>query len=90
MSVPKARKPKTHITLTQRDITRIREEATARALVLATAYLMDDMDYDEDRLRDFWDGVARYADAIDTKLISINTVTQLIEEHTGLSLGAWK
>lgn len=90
MSVPKARKPKTHITLTQRDITRIREEATARALVLATAYLMDDMDYDEDRLLDFWDGVARYADAIDTKLISINTVTQLIEEHPGLSLGAWK
>lgn len=90
MSVPKARKPKTHVTLTQKDIMKIREEATARALVLATAYLMDDMDYDEDRLLDFWDGVARYANAIDTKLISIRTVTDLIEEHTGLSLGAWR
>jgi len=90
MSVPKARKPKTHVTLTQKDITRIREEATARALVLATAYLMDEMDYDEDRLIGFWEGVSRYAKAIDTKIISLRTVTRIIEDHTGLTLGAWK
>jgi hypothetical protein len=51
---------------------------------------MDEMDYDEDRLIGFWEGVSRYAKAIDTKIISLRTVTRIIEDHTGLTLGAWK
>ena len=87
MSRPKIRKPKTTITVTQRDLQRLEEKATARALILAASYLMDDFGYDPDQILDFWDGVARYADAIDQKIISIRTVTKIIEEHTGLMLG---
>lgn len=90
MSRPKIRKPKTTITVTQRDLRRLEEKATARALILAASYLMDDFGYDPDQILDFWDGVARYAGAIDQKIISIRTVTKIIEEHTGLTLGDWR
>lgn len=90
MSRPKVRKPKTTITVTQRDLQRLQERATARALILAASYLMDDFEYDPDAILDFWDGISRYAEAIDQKLISIQKVTQIIEEHTGLKLGDWR
>lgn len=47
------------------------------------------MDYEAERLLDFWDGVARYADAIDDNIITLRRVTEIIEEHTGLKLGEW-
>lgn len=90
MSRPKVRKPKDHITLTRKDLERYQLDQIQKAFILTAAYLMDDFDYDEARILDFWNGVVRYADAIDSKLISLQTVTQIIEEHTGLKLGKWE
>ena len=90
MSVPRARKPKSTVTLTRKDLERFQVDQIQKAFILTAAYLMDDFNYDPEQLVDFWEGVVRYADAIDSKLISLQKVTEIIEEHTGLKLGKWE
>ena len=75
----------------KRDIRKIEENAAAEVLILVTAYLMDEFEYDEDKIIELWNGVTRYSDAINKeKLITINQVCEIIEKNTGLKLGRWK
>lgn len=59
-------------------------------LVLVTAYVMEDLGGDEAKVIDFWESIARYSDAIDEHLITINKVKQIIEDYTGIKLMGWK
>ena len=75
----------------KRDIRKIEENAAAEVLILVTAYLMDEFEYDDDKIIELWNCVTRYSDAINKeKLITINQVCEIIEKNTGLKLGRWK
>lgn len=87
MSRPKKYKPNTQMTITHRDLKRIKDEISHRTLILITAYLMDELDYDEDRIIEMWDGIANWAHAIDhDKLIKLQDVCDIINQHTGLKI----
>lgn len=74
------------VEITPKKLQAIKMEAIGQTMVLTIAYLMDELGYDEDRCLDVWDGVARYADAIDEKLITMNKICDIINEHTGLNI----
>ena len=87
MSRPKATNPKRQLVLTERDLKRIKTEISHKTLVLVTAWTIDELGYDEDKIIEMWDGIARWADAIDhQKIIKLNDVCDIISEHTGLKL----
>lgn len=74
------------IELTPRKIDEIAKEASAKAMILFAAYLMDDEDFNAERICEVWDGVTRYADAVDKKLISLDKVCGIINNYTGLKI----
>lgn len=87
MSRPKKQKS---ITISKTQLRRHDDEVVQKMIILSAAYLMDEMDYSEDRIVEYWEGLTRYAEAIDQKLITIRQVNDIIEQHTGLKLGEWK
>lgn len=87
MSRPKKQK---QVTISKTKLRKFEEETAAKMIMLSAAYLMDEFDYNEDQLIAYWEGLTRYAEAIDQKLISVRQVAQLIEEHTGLKMGVWE
>lgn len=87
MSRPKKLKPNDKVVMTKRDLERLRLEVAHRTLLMVTAWTMDELDYDEDRIIEMWDAIARWADAIDRqKVIKLNDIADIINEHTGLTL----
>lgn len=73
-------------TLTPRKIQEIKTEAMGQAMILTIAYLMDELSYDEDKCLAVWEGVARYAEAVDDKLITMQKVCDIINNATGLQI----
>lgn len=73
-------------TLTPRKIQEIKTEAMGQAMILTIAYLMDELSYDEDKCLAIWEGVARYAEAVDGKLITMQKVCDIINNATGLQI----
>ena len=83
--MPKPRKNK-KVELTPRKVKEIKTEALGQAMILTLGYLMDEMDYDPDALLGVWEGVVRYAEAVDSKLISMQKVCDIINKSTGLNI----
>ncbi len=64
----------------------IRLDVAQQVMILTCAYLMDEWDYDKDKICEVWDAINRYAGYIDTKQITLRKVVDIINEHTGLDL----
>lgn len=73
-------------TLTPRKIEEIKVEAMGQAMILTIAYLMDELDYDDEKCVEIWEGVARYAEAVRDKTISMRKVCDIINKATGLDI----
>ena len=90
-SPKKLRRPsQTPIVLYKRDLERIKLSVTDQVLTLVTGYLMDEFDYDEDKVVELWEGITRYHKAIEDHIITLNEVKEIIKKHTGLDLLGWK
>lgn len=74
------------VVFTPRMIQEIKTEAICQTFLLAATYLMDEMEYSEDRILELWDGISRYADAVRNGTISMNKVCKILEEHTGMKV----
>ena len=84
MSKKKHRSGMKPITTTQKELDQIRQDIIKQSMILTAAYLMDVEGYGEDQIVDFWESLTRWIDAIDAHLITIDTVTEIIEKTTGL------
>lgn len=82
----KAKRKNKKVELTPRKIQAIKTEALGQAMVLIIAFLMDELNYDADACVEIWNGVTRYAEAVDSKLITMQKVCDIINEHTGLGI----
>lgn len=87
MSRPKVKKPKDKLVMTKGDLERIKVEIAHRTLLMVTCWTMDELDFDEDKIIAMWDDIARWSSAIDKdKTLKLNTIADIINEHTGLKL----
>jgi hypothetical protein len=68
----------------EKDIKHIENVACQKILILSAAYLMDEMDYSEDKVVEYWDSITRYVTAIKDHTITLDKVCEIITEHTGL------
>lgn len=86
----RTRPSQTPVVLYPRDLEKIKMHVVDDVLTQVTAYLMDEFDYDEDKIVELWEGIARYSKAIKEHTISIKKVKEIIKEHTGINLVGWK
>ena len=78
------------ITMTARDVTKMKMEIADRMLCLVTAYLMDELDYDEENIVKLWEGITRYSQAIKDHTLTLNKVKEIIQDNTGIKFLGWK
>lgn len=62
------------------------QKAVKRVLVLSAAYLMEEQDWDDDRLVEYYNAICRWCDAIDTHMISVQQVIDIVNEKTGATI----
>ena len=74
------------IEVTPRKLEEIKKDIAGQTMILTLGYLMDDMEYDPDKLIEVWDGLTRYAEAVNSHIISLNKVCDIINENTGLTI----
>ena len=90
MKSPRKIKKQTPVVMYERDIRKIKMELADKTLCLVTAYLMDELDYDEDKIIELWEGIARYSAAIKDHTITLNKVKEIIQDRTGIKFLGWK
>lgn len=78
------RKKQKSVVMSKTAVHKLEEEVMQKMLILSAAYLMDDWDYSEQAICDYWDGLTRYVDAIDQKYITLDKICWIIQEHTGI------
>ena len=61
-------------------------KATKRVLILSAAYLMEEQDWDDDALVEYYEAIVRWCDAIKDHWISIDQVIKMINEKTGAEI----
>ena len=61
-------------------------KATKRVLILSAAYLMEEEDWDDDALINYYDSIVRWCGAIQDHLISIGQIIKMINEKTGAEI----
>lgn len=84
MSRPK-KKPKA-VVMSKTAVKELESYIAKKMVVLSMAYPMDEFSYDKEALCDFYDGLERYLNAIDEKLITIKAVEKIIREHCGIDI----
>jgi len=88
----KSQKVKKQITYTmgekamQRLKDEITDDAVKKASLMFIAYIMDEYDYDTDKLVELFLGIERYLNAMNEHLISAEKVRSIIKERTGLDI----
>ena len=70
----------------EKQIRKIEQETWQKCLILSAAFLMDELDYSDERIIEYWDSMTNYMDAIDSHLITMDQVCDIIKDHTGLDL----
>ena len=87
MAVPKAKKRKNKtVTMTRAKWRETKAEALGQCFILVAAYLMEDMKAPAEEILQLWDGVARYAEAVDQKLITMSKVCKILSDYTGMEI----
>lgn len=74
------------IEITPKKLDEIKTEILGQAMLLHLAYLMDELDYDDEKCLAIWDGVARYSEAVKNKTITMKHICKIINAHTGLNI----
>ena len=63
-----------------------RERTIQRMLLLTGAYLMEEYDWDDERLVEYYNKIAEWSDAIDKHLITCKQVAEIINNQTGAQI----
>lgn len=75
------------VEITPKKLEEIKSDAAEQVLILTLAYLMDEWDYDADRIVRIYLGISRYASAVKEKTISMNTICDIINKNVeGMNL----
>lgn len=81
--MPKEKKP---VTMTQAKINKLKEDITWKTLVMFIACAMDEFEWDIEEVERFSVRLNRYMEAVDSHLISVYKVAQIVEEVTGMTI----
>ena len=58
----------------------------SRVFTLCAAYLMEEENWDEEKICDFYSALIRWSESINSHLISIDKVKDIIKEKTGMEI----
>ena len=78
------------VTLTRAQVKRLRTETMTQSLILMLACCMDEWDFTDEDIVRFAERFRRYCDAVDTHLLSLQQVAQILYEETGVQVNVTK
>lgn len=84
----KNKRKKPNVTLTNGELKQVKQEAIMHALIIFLATAMDEMDWTADDIFDFATRFDRYMSAVQDHIITINKVSQILEEELGIKIYA--
>lgn len=70
----------------EKAVKRFESDIWVQCIILSASYLMDEFDYSEEKIIDYYEALTRYIGAIKSHLITIDKVKEIINEHTGLKM----
>ena len=82
----KNKRKKPNITLTNSQLNKVKQESIWWAMILFLATAMDEMDWTEEDIDSFAVRLDRYMSAVQDHTITINKVSQIIEEQIGVKI----
>lgn len=88
MAVPKAKRKRKdkRVVMTRAKWREVKAEALGQCFILVGAYMMEEMEKPAEEICALWDGVARYSEAIDKKLITLNKVCKILSDYTEMDI----
>lgn len=93
MKRAKPKKKKSHITIPESKLNRIKYEvtkdATDRACLILLAAAADELDLDEDQIIKVMIRTDRYARSVDDHLVRMEDIRKSLEKNQGISLKGW-
>jgi len=72
--------------MTPADLRRHDEEMAAKTVCLVLATLMDEYSYDKEQLFAFSERFCRYNSAVSEHLLTIQKVSEIVKEQTGVNM----
>ena len=78
------------ITLTRAQVKRLRTETMTQSLILMLACCMDEWDFTDEDIVNFSKRFHRYCDAVDTHLLTLQQVAQILCTETGVQVNVKK
>lgn len=89
----KPKKKKQKVTMTSKQVMELKRETTKEAVDKATLLVLlataDEIGLTEDQIGDIAVRIDRYAEHVDSKLVDLRKVKELIEKQTGLKFKGW-
>ena len=82
----KNKRKKPNITLTNAQVEKLKHESIWWAMIMFLATAMDEMDWTEEDIDKFAVRLDRYMTAVEDHTITINKVSQIIEEQLGVKI----
>ena len=67
----------------------VAEEANKKACLLCIAAMADHLELTEDEICETAEVITRWAAYLDTKILSVNDVSEVIEKKTGIKFGGF-
>ena len=61
-------------------------KAIKRTLILTASYLMEEQDWNDDQLCEYYEAICKWGDAINSHWISIKKVIEIVNEKTGATI----
>ena len=68
---------------------KVTEDVTKKALLLFLAAAADEMELSDEQVCKIFERANRYAEYIDTHLVKIKQVQEVVEKGTGVQMGWW-
>lgn len=82
-SKPRNHKAERPVLMYRKDIEKLQTETQEAALVLMLAYLMDEEDFDDERVRQMWQKMESWMLAVKDHLVAVEEVKKIIFEQRG-------
>lgn len=82
-SKPTYRKSERPKLMYKKDIAKMQAEIEETAIVLMLAYMMDEEDFDEARIKRMWQKMEEWMNAVSEHLLTVDKVREIIHDKKG-------
>lgn len=78
------------IIMTPREVQNLKDEVTNKCIVLMAACAMDSLGLNKEQIKEFAEDFQRYSKAVESHIISLKVVQNILHEELGIEIKSWQ